>query len=361
MQSLPLSRPETTVERIAPIPWSEFKAEIITCYSPPVVARATASKMRQVLGIVDALDAQARRELAELQAAGVTDEDKLAAARSKLVATTADLNVPLVHRFVTSRPPGQAPSTLQSLLMTFRAVCGYATAAGYVRVNPFALRKVSRWVRVPQPEGKLHLTREEIRAILALLAKDVEERQAWAGWRARRLQIAVALMCYLGLRKTEALRLQVGDVDLAARTIWIRGHGRALKTLASEAPLPIPAALLPILVNWLGHRMDAPFGYPMPKECPWLIPTCNRKSPWVSGHKESKPLARFKAVAERAGVKNATFLQLRHSWATHAEFFGLGPALIQRVLRHTSTRTAEKHYRHADIPNLIDRTAGFDF
>lgn len=50
-----------------------------------------------------------------------------------------------------------------------------------------------------------------------------------------------------------------------------------------------------------------------------------------------------------------TFLSLRHSFATHAEHWGLSPAMIQRILRHTSVRT-QIGYRHADAANL--RAAG---
>jgi integrase len=101
--------------------------------------------------------------------------------------------------------------------------------------------------------------------------------------------------------------------------------------------------------------------FPLPEVCPWLIPTVNRKSPWTSGQPGGKALDRLRAVGKRAGLEGLTFQALRHGWATHAEYFGYGSALIQRVLRHTSIRTSEKHYRHADVPNLVERTAGFDF
>jgi integrase len=60
-------------------------------------------------------------------------------------------------------------------------------------------------------------------------------------------------------------------------------------------------------------------------------------------------------------TRELSWLSLRHSWATHAEFHGYGLALIQRVLRHTTERTAATYYRHADVPNLVERVAGFDF
>jgi integrase len=166
----------------------------------------------------------------------------------------------------------------------------------------------------------------------------------------------------MGMRRNEILRLQVGDVDLTARIIWVRAHGRNLKTAASTAPLPIPSALLPILASWLSHRFDAPYGYPgLPKECPWFVPTANRKAPWVSGSPQSKPLSRLRALAKRAGVEDMTFQMLRRSCASHLEAHGLGRALIKRILRHTNERTSETFYSESDIPNLTAAVDGFSY
>jgi integrase len=318
----------------APIPWVQFRAELLSLWAPPMCAKSTACKMRQVLGELDHL----------------------------AVDTTADLTPLLVSRYIAMRPPNQSAYTLHAVLRVVRVICSYAQKAGYLRVSPFTLRPLCRWVRLTPLEGKRHFSREETRRLLDLMAKDVRERQGWAQWRARRLQAVASTVAYTGMRKMEALHLQVKDVDLAPRVIWIRPNGKTgrLKTAASEAPVPIPLALVPILTEWLAHRMDAPFGFVIPEECPWLIPTCNRRSPWTSGQPGGKALDRLKAVAKRAGVEDMTFLALRHGWATHAEFWGYGANLTQRVLRHTNTRT-QLGYRHADLPNIVERTAGFDF
>jgi integrase len=323
-----------TDQTTTPIPWPVYRAELVALYAPPMCAKATAAKMRAVLRELDALGVQ----------------------------STADLTPVLVSRYIAARLPDQSPYTLNSLLTVVRTICSYAEMSGYLRCSPFRLRKLSRWVRLTPLSGKRHFSREEIRKVLDLIAADIKAREGWAQWRSRRLQAATAIVAYTGMRKMEALQLQVGDVDLVARVIWIRPHGKGgrLKTTASEAPVPIVQALVPILTSWLAHRMDEPHDFPCPDECPWLIPTVNRRSPWTSGQPGGKALDRLRAVAQRAGVEGLTFQALRHGWATHAEYFGYGPALIQRVLRHTSMRT-QKGYRHADLPNIIERTAGFDF
>jgi len=320
------------------IPFDQFRAELLRLYGPPHRAPATRSKLKHVLDLVAALE----------------------------VKTTADLTPALVARFIEARPPGQSPRTLQSLLVVLRGVCNQATVNGYLRLSPFASKSVARWLgRIGPPTERKHYSRDEIRRVLTLMAADVESTAGWSQWRSRRLQALTATVAYTGLRRTEALFLHAADINLEARFIALTDRGRAgekrLKTEGSEQPVPIPDAPAPILADWLSHRLDAPVDFPVPLDCPWLFPTLNRRSNWTGGPPGTKPLDRLRDVAKRAGVEGMNFLSLRHSWATHAEFHGYGPALIQRVLRHTTEQTAAKWYRHADLPNLVERCAGFDF
>jgi len=320
-----------------PIPFDRFKVELTLLYRSPHRAPSTRRKLEQVFDLVEDLD----------------------------VKTTADLTPGLIARFIEARPPGQSPQTLAALLRVIRSMSNQAVMMGYLRVSPFALRRVSQWVgRMPRPAAKQHFSREEIRRVLDLMRHDIETTQGWAQWRSRRLYALTATVAYCGLRRNEALYLHAADIDLAGKVINLTDRGRAggqrLKTAASEAPVPIPEALKPILSDWFDHRLDAPADFPIPP-CPWLFPNLNRRGNWTGGPPGTKPIDRLQATAKRAGVEGLTFLGLRHSWATHAEFHGYGPALIQRVLRHTSERTAADWYRHADVPNLVERVAGFEF
>lgn len=319
-------------ETAAPIPWAQFRAELEAMYQPPMVAKTTRAKMVQVLRELEALE----------------------------VKSTADLTTTLIARFVAARPADQSAYTLHAVLAVVRTICTYAETAGYLRVNPFRLRKLSKWVRLPMLEGRRHLDRGEVRRILDHMAKRVEEKEGWAQWRFRRDLAVAAIIAYTGMRKNECLAMHVSDVDMGNRILWVRPHSRALKTRASEAPLPIAPALVPILESWLANRLAAPYGFPIPKECPYLIPTCNRKAPWIHGAPGGKALDRFKAAAAAAGVEGATFQMLRRSWATHAEPL-MGAAMIARILRHTTTRTSEAHYRRADLANIRDSVKDFDF
>jgi integrase len=334
MTTIPEERLHSTADHVTPIAWSAFRAELLALYQPPMVAQPTARKMASVI-----------RDLERLG-----------------LETTADLTVNLVTRVIAGRPPGQSAYTLHSVLAVVRSICSYAETAGYLRCSPFRLRKLSKWVRLPTLQDKRCLSREEIRRCLDLMAKHVAERTAWSQWRSRRLLATVAIIAYTGIRKMECLQLEVDDVDLINRVIWVRPHdGRRLKTVASEAPIPVPNGLVSYLTAWIEHRLDAPAGFPMPKECPYFIPTLDRRAPWVSGQPGGKALDRFRAVALLAGVEGATFQSLRRAWATHAEFHGLGEAMIARVLRHTTTATSKKHYRQAEITNMNASVKDIDF
>jgi integrase len=326
---------QPTYGQTVPIPWTAFQEELLAVYSPPTVARSTAGRMRAVLRAITALG----------------------------IESTADLDMVMITRIIAGRPPGESPYTTQSILAVVRAICTYATGSGYTRVNPFSLRKMSRWIRLPKMKDKRCLSREEIRRILDMAARHVAERSGWAQWRARRLLAVIAIVAWTGIRRNECLRLELGDVDLVNRVIWIRphGHGERLKTSASEQPIPIADALLPYLTDWMSHRLDAPVGYPMPAECRFFIPTLNRKASWTSGQPGGKALDRLKAVALLAGVDGATYQSLRRAWATNAEYFGLGESMIARILRHTTTQTSKKHYRQAEIVNMNASVKDIDF
>src|SRR5208337_5582603 len=169
--------------------------------------------------------------------------------------------------------------------------------------------------------------------------------------------------CILRLA-SEALYLHAADIRLEARFIALTDRGRdggyRLKTPGSGQPVPIPEALVPILTDWLSHRLDHPADFEIPP-CEWLFPTLNRRSNWKSGVPGQKPVQRLQAVAERAGVIGMTFQSLRRSLATHLEHHGTGQAMISRILRHTNSRTTLTWYQQADVPNMVEALASFDF
>jgi integrase len=299
----------------APIPFARFVQELLALYTPPLRARPTLTRMTHTM-----------KNIGELIGPD---------------GTTADFTPTLVGRLIASRPEGEASRTTHTILAQFRAACSYAKSQGYIRTSPFEFRK--KWVRLGHPEGKKHHSMADIRRVLDLLEIEAARSEGWPQWRAYRLLALVSTFAYTGLRRNEGLLLRVDEVDLDHRMILLVDRkGRRLKTEGSGQPVPIPDALAPILADWIGR---------LARGCPHLFPGVTGKGPWTGGPPGHRPLDQIKAVGERAGVQGLTFLSLRHSFATHAESWGLSPAMLQRVLRHTLLAT-QTHYRHADADNM---------
>jgi integrase len=307
---------------MGPIPFADLAAELLRLYEFPLRAVATYRHMKNSLRIFAAL----------LGPEG----------------TTAHLTPDFIARLIASRPPGQSPYTVKAYLTNLKIVCNYCLANGYIARSPFQFRK--NWIRCGEGKPKKHHSREEIARVLALMARDVERKTGWAQWRSRRLHALASTVAYTGLRRNEATHLRMTDVLLEERLILVvPTAGNRLKTSRSAQPVPIPDALAPILEAWLPHAQSD-----------FAFPNTRRTGPWIGGAPGYKPLERMKRLGVRAGVEGFTFQSLRHSFATHAEYWGLSETMIQRILRHTSTRT-QQHYRHADAANMRAAVGRIDF
>jgi integrase len=315
---------------IRPAAWADFRAELLSLYRPPLRAVATHRAMAQTLD--------------ELAALGV--------------ATTADLTVGLIARFVAGRPAEESPNTTIKHLRQIRAMVNFALRSGRLERSPFQIRPAGSWVRAARPAGKRHLTRAELAALLGRLgAEAAAGRKGWRSWKARRIHAMAAVAAYTGLRRGELYHLHVEDVDLPGRIIHVRPR-HTLKTSSSAQPVPMPEALVPILEGWLAARLDPPV-FPPASEVPWLWPACRGRGPWTDGPPGHKPLDVLQAVASRAGVEGVTWHALRRSLATHLEGAGVGPAMIARILRH-SERVDSEWYRQADAANMRRAVEGFE-
>jgi integrase len=314
------------VSSVQSIPFREFRDRISAVYDPPLRSAFTAKRM------------QATLERCELL--GLT--------------STGELTTDFVRRFIDARPKGESPNTTHTHVAVLRAACNFAAERGWLEVSPFTIRK--RWVRKTAPRRRKHHSLEEIGQVLELLRVESEAASGLERWRRWRLRALISTVAYTGLRKMEACCLRVEDLDLeAGLLLLVERKDRAFKTSSSAQPVPVPAELGQVLAGWLaeicGAEGSARSTTTGEVDAGWLFPNATRTGPWVDGGIGYRPLDAFKAAGERAGVKGFNFLSLRHSWATHAERWGLSDTEIQRVLRHTNTRT-QWYYRHGDVANL---------
>jgi integrase/recombinase XerD len=156
-----------------------------------------------------------------------------------------------------------------------------------------------------------------------------EVRQLIAAVRTRHNRIYFQTVYSLGLRLTEGLHLQVGDIDGARMMVHVhRGKG------AKDRFVPLPTTTLEALREyWATHRHRI-----------WLFPATGRdhgQAARADGPMErSSVQGALRRVVRDLGFRKAISIHtLRHSYATHLLEAGVNLRLIQQYLGHSSLQT----------------------
>lgn len=137
----------------------------------------------------------------------------------------------------------------------------------------------------------------------------------------------------MGLRLSEGLQLQPGDIDAKNNRVHIRNSKGNKDRL-----VPLPVNTLHLLRRfWRVHQ------HPV-----WIFP--NRKRGLKNAHLATSHLERSgvqgamkKVVNERHFNKNITCHSLRHSYATHLLEAGVDILELQKILGHVSILTTAKY------------------
>lgn len=296
-----------TVER----PYSVFSEFVLAQYRPPLRRKGTFRKIEQAVKEFGAV-----------------------------CPTVAAIDPTAVARWITAHQD-RSMVTNFSVLRSFAAAC--KLAAHMIAVSPFYARTPKKWFPEAdypdEPAAKKFHSEADVAKALAL----ADSESLMGTWHARRLRAVVYTLVFLGARRNEVLGMRVEDVDLVDRLVHIRPNARRkLKTRSSRAVLPIPPRLLGVLAWWLPQT-----------DSEWLFPGAWRMGPWLGGSPKLRPSEQVKALGKRAGVEGFTPLSIRHTFATLAEGWGWGDAMIQRFLRHTTPMT-QKSYRHAHLAQMAD-------
>jgi integrase len=294
-----------------PIPLSDHRESVLNLYRATEKKPATVSRFRQMF-------------------------DELDATLGPL-ATTADLTTDAMVLWRGLFGRQRSPETIIGHLSVLRTICAVACEEGRLERPP-------AWKRLRPKRRKTHAKRHHSRAEVARLLSYLRGRVTHLGdWFSRRLQAAVAIAAYTGLRRDELLCLRLVDVDLAAGIISVVPlPARDLKTAEAERIVPIPPELRSILVAWM------PFAGPE-----YLLPGVKRKGPWRRAKAGRRPVDELKAACVACGISIGTWQWLRRAWATHAETGWLLPdGAIERVMGHTTPKTARRWYCQTDVDNL---------
>src|SRR5262249_22910545 len=129
-----------------------------------------------------------------------------------------------------------------------------------------------------------------------------------------------------GLRVSEVVRLQVGDIDAPRDTLRIeQGKGRK-----DRYPLLGPRLLAELRHYWQVYRPAQPWLFPQRRKAAPMNPATAQKI--------------YYAAKQRAGItKPGGIHALRHAFATPAVEGGMALATLQRLLGHDSITTTMRY------------------
>ncbi len=222
---------------------------------------------------------------------------------------------------------GYAKSTIARRLASLRSFFRFGQREGWAKTNP------AKPLRNPRQGRTLphFLTAEEIGRLL--LAPPAEQPM---GLRDRAM---LETMYSAGLRVSEAVGLQQGDLDLDAGVLRVRGKGR------KERFAPIGSYALRAIRRWLAVRRLHPRQPPGP-ESPVFVNKFGRR---LTTRSVGRMLEKYLKITGLDG--RTTPHSLRHSFATHLLDRGADIRSVQELLGHKSLVTTQI-YTHVSTAAL---------
>jgi integrase len=186
----------------------------------------------------------------------------------------------------------------------------------------------------------------------------IEPHQAFDIWRLlpepERLLLLVTACT--GLRVSEALGLQWGDIDFKRQCIhirraWTGGKVGPTKTKASRRTAPMHELLAKHLLAW---QRETPYS----GTSDWIFASFKLKGsqPRVAnmiGEDYLRPAAVKAGVLQTGDKRRFGFHTLRHSLATFLVSANIDPKTVQSILRHSDVATTLGIYAHANTSAKI--------
>lgn len=200
-------------------------------------------------------------------------------------------------------------------------------AAGSLKIVYSALKRFYQHT-VPRRWKTLeHLRVPRERRLPAVLTSE-EVRRIIAATRSPQCRTAFWTTYSLGLRLSEVISLEIGDIDAARRLVHVhRGKG------AVDRYVPLPrSTLVELRRYWTTHRNPR-----------FLFPALGRNAKKATTATKPVPKATLQGTLRRVvrevGIhKRSSMHTLRHSYATHLLEAGVNLRLIQRYLGHRSLK-----------------------
>jgi integrase/recombinase XerD len=225
------------------------------------------------------------------------------------------------------RPPA-APATLQRKVACLRSFHRHLRREGLLANDPTAHLKAPRQSRrLPQV-----LTRDEVARLL--------DQPRGTGPAALRDRALLELMYACGLRASEAIDLEVSDLDLEAGVLRARGKG------AKERLVPVGSAAARALTHYLARGRPKLVGDRL--EASLFV---NQRGGGLTRQGLYKIVQRYAAAAGLAEKMSPH--TLRHTFATHLLAGGCDLRSLQEMLGHADIATTQL-YTHLSAERLKD-------
>lgn len=228
----------------------------------------------------------------------------------------------------------EGPHTQREALSILRQTMTYAVQRGWIMVNPVLGVTVSP---LPRRESHVLTVAEVLKLREACRPRPSEGRVPLDQ------SYLVVVLAFTGVRVGEAAATNVGDIDLDARRIHVRGT----KTRAARRTVGIPEVLVDELRQQIRDR---------PADSPaFLSPLGYRLRPnaWVKG-------VRWAEAVESIGHEGLRVHDLRHSYATILRAAGADLKLLQASMGHESITTTAEIYAHLYTDELVALTSAID-
>ena len=231
------------------------------------------------------------------------------------------------------RRDGLSPKTVQNHLNFLHGVFAFSIRRGWATANPVALverprahRSAHRRIRFLQPE--------ELEAVLRAVPADM------LGALERPLYLTAAMT---GLRQGELLALRWSGVDWAASRVRV---AESYTRGAFDSPKSHRGRSVPV-ADRLAGELERHFQrshYRGDQDLVFAHP--------ATGHvlDASKLRKRFRVALARAGVRDITFHELRHTFGTQMAAAGAPLRAIQEWMGHADASTTEIYAHYAPDP-----------
>ena len=230
-------------------------------------------------------------------------------------ATT--LSTAQIRRYVAGlQQRGLADNTVAQHVKVIKGFCGFLVAEGYLEADPSA--------RIPRPKVGQRLpralSREEVRSLFQAMEGGTRTDH--------RNRVLFHLLYVCGLRIGEAVRLEIGDVDLEAGILRVIGKGD------KERRLYLKRMTVRLLDEYIAEHSLTGLLFPG----------------WQGHHVATSTMQyQFQRYVEKAGFqKKVTPHTLRHSAAVHYLLGGAPLSFVQHLLGHESLATTGVYTQLAD-------------